>query len=298
MRDNPTNRFGVDVKRGAWVIASHPRGGDVSGRVVSIKREDGRGTVVKLDSGFTVALDDVQSALGRMTVGRDGTVKQNPIPDPSDQQYVIQVDGEPVTIDPGPDYQGRLFGPPFKVYPGDVDPGYFVYGTSYKDGRLQVIRMFAWPAGPRRKWPKRSRLAQPGFRTKAQALAVLKYLNENDYGPNPAKPKRTPRGPSKGPLSRPSQVAKAAPSKRLLKRRRLTAEMRDDGIEGVYANPGKRKRTVQVTPAPQRFAVMRKLPRSAKWEFVALFEMSEFARVYARALHGAHPTWAIKVEDI
>lgn len=78
MRDNPTNRFGVDVKRGAWVIATHPRGGDVSGRVVSIKREDGRGVVVKLDSGFTVALDDVQSSLGRMTVGRDGTVRQNP----------------------------------------------------------------------------------------------------------------------------------------------------------------------------------------------------------------------------
>ena len=72
------NRWGVDVKRGQWAWAHHPRGGVIEGRVIKIENEPGRGRVVTLDSGYSVALDDVSKVLGPMTVGRDGTVKQNP----------------------------------------------------------------------------------------------------------------------------------------------------------------------------------------------------------------------------
>jgi hypothetical protein len=70
------NRWGVEIKKGNWVLAHHPRGGMIEGRIRSISR--GPDAYVTLDSGQTVTPDDIAQTLGPMTVGKDGTVKQNP----------------------------------------------------------------------------------------------------------------------------------------------------------------------------------------------------------------------------
>ena len=72
------NRWGVDVKKGHWVRFSLPRGGQAEDNVSRVEREPGRGYVVTLESGRTVALDDVSVSMGPMTVGRGGVVRQNP----------------------------------------------------------------------------------------------------------------------------------------------------------------------------------------------------------------------------
>lgn len=77
------NRWGVEIKAGHFVRAKTRNNDEVEGRV---KRIDTRsdyakayGPLAVLDSGFDVSLDDIVYTLGPMKVGRDGTVKQNPL---------------------------------------------------------------------------------------------------------------------------------------------------------------------------------------------------------------------------
>lgn len=72
------NRWGVEIKKGNWVLAHHPRGGTIEGRIVSIERGGERR--ITLDTGYSIAPDDVTQTLGPMTVAKDGTVRQNPAP--------------------------------------------------------------------------------------------------------------------------------------------------------------------------------------------------------------------------
>lgn len=72
------NRFEVEVKRGQYAWAHHPRGGTIEGRIMKIT---GRGVdaYVTFENGQTASLDDVTQTLGEMQIKRDGTVKQNPL---------------------------------------------------------------------------------------------------------------------------------------------------------------------------------------------------------------------------
>lgn len=56
------NRFNLDIARGMDVVANHPRGGDVHGTVTKLARMAGYGWRATLDSGMSVALDDIKSA--------------------------------------------------------------------------------------------------------------------------------------------------------------------------------------------------------------------------------------------
>lgn len=90
------NRWGVEVKKGHWVFANWGRNGTdkIEGRVASIdSRSDfarAYGPQVKLDSGLTVGLDDISQTLGPMKVGKDGTVKQNPLTRIKKGQYTVK----------------------------------------------------------------------------------------------------------------------------------------------------------------------------------------------------------------
>ncbi len=53
------NRFDIDVRKGAKVRAHHPRGGTISGVVTRLYAMQGYGKRVELDTGYSVALDDV-----------------------------------------------------------------------------------------------------------------------------------------------------------------------------------------------------------------------------------------------
>lgn len=72
------NRWGIEIKKGYYVFAHHPRGGMIEGKAQVIDREPGRGYVITLDSGYTVAADDVSQVLPPMRITRGGVVKANP----------------------------------------------------------------------------------------------------------------------------------------------------------------------------------------------------------------------------
>ncbi len=77
------NRWGIEIKRGHWVMAHKARGGVTEGRVSRIERtgEFARayGPRVILDTVESVGLDDGSQTLVPMKVDRDGTVIQNPL---------------------------------------------------------------------------------------------------------------------------------------------------------------------------------------------------------------------------
>jgi len=89
----------------------------------------------------------------------------------------------------------------------------------------------------------------------------------------------------------PSQLTGEAPSARLKKRRKATAKTK---TPGVYANP--RKAPGGPGGRVHEFMVLAQKPRDKRHKLVASFPLREFALGYARALHNAHPGWSVKVE--
>ena len=122
--------------------------------------------------------------------------------------------------------QRRSFTSEFFVDRDSIDPGWFVWGRWGGVGRgVGVVKRVAWPAGPMRKWPKITRLVQPGFRTKADAQLVADQLAaEFIRRANPL---------TRVKVKSPSMATGAPPSKRLTKRRKATAK----APTGYYANP-------------------------------------------------------------
>jgi len=92
-------------------------------------------------------------------------------------------------------------------------------------------------------------------------------------------------------VTSPSMATKQAPSKRLIKRRKATKK----APPGLYANP--MPKHYGDPNAKTWVLVSVKKPRSNRFTRNATFTHPEEAKLYARALHGAHPTWSIKVTD-
>lgn len=64
------NRFGVRVTVGHTVEYQTVRGGKETGRIVRMAHEQGRGIVVKLETGNTCGIDDVTKSLNKLTAYR------------------------------------------------------------------------------------------------------------------------------------------------------------------------------------------------------------------------------------
>lgn len=77
-RNSTGNRWGVEVKRGYYAWAHHPRGGNIEGRIARVVRERG-GSYVVFESGQTATLDDVYQVLPPLRRARGGVVKANPL---------------------------------------------------------------------------------------------------------------------------------------------------------------------------------------------------------------------------
>lgn len=95
---------------------------------------------------------------------------------------------------------------------------------------------------------------------------------------NPRK-RRAPRGPSRKGLKAPSQITKRAPTKRLVRRRKVTKSAQARGMRGFFANP---------SPA-MPFEVF------ANGRCIARFPTQNLAVQYARAYHTMHPAQTVKV---
>lgn len=105
----------------------------------------------------------------------------------------------------------------------------------------------------------------------------------------------------KSPPQRPAGNS-SAPSKRLIKRRKATAK----APRGVYANPtvsefeaaGFKPPTHYGDPnAREWFLIETKAPKEKRFRRHATFARVEEAKLYARALHNAHPNWTIRLSD-
>lgn len=129
---------------------------------------------------------------------------------------------------------------------------------------------------------QRERVTKQGTRTKRPSARLIKRriktastMRRGIYA-NPLKRVK---------LNSPSMATGDPPDTRLRDRRKRTAK----APAGFYANPLK--------PSAERFHVTVKKPRSNKFESVAKFKLWEFAVAYGRALHNAHPGWAVKIEE-
>ena len=89
----------------------------------------------------------------------------------------------------------------------------------------------------------------------------------------------------------PAQRGKGDPSPRLVARRKTTQK----APEGFYANP--LPKHYGSASAKEWVLIEIQKPSDKRFKRHATFEHAAEARVYARALHNAHPTWTIRVSD-
>lgn len=153
-----TNRWGRTVRVGSFVTANHPRGGEISGTVKSLRRMSGYGVRAELDSGYSISVDDVKTSRGKRS--------------PKGAKIVFQprkeIRGEMLT------FSSRLYA---KQIPGRK--GWFIHGHertgNYYGGNY--VTLVAWP-----NYPVNNRVrsgfnrAAPGWRTKAEADRAVKLL--------------------------------------------------------------------------------------------------------------------------
>lgn len=160
------------------------------------------------------------------------------------------------------------------------------YSREYSDGR-DGLRMFDAPT--RRAV---AAMLEAKYENEAHDAAALGPMTRNARGvvkQNPAK-KRAARGRSKGPLNRVSQATGAAPSARLVKRRRATKA----APKGFYANPAKvRMLRDEHFAAGPLFRVYEKrrtadLGIVSDWNPIATFDDLAKAKEYAKAYADAH----------
>jgi len=97
---------------------------------------------------------------------------------------MIVINGAPIEVELTDTRHGetRYFTQGFTVARDNIDPGYFVWGQ-WAGASANVRKKVAWPHGPQRRIPKVSRFVTQGFTRKADAAAVMRWLEENALGP-------------------------------------------------------------------------------------------------------------------
>lgn len=124
---------------------------------------------------------------------RSGAFKRKARPATKRLRNPVDVPDVTVEMEDTRNGQVRRFDSEFFVGRDSIDPGWFVWGRWGGVGKGQgVIKKVAWPAGPARKWPKISRLVQPGFRTKGEAQDMADRLAAGTVKRNPVGPKDGP----------------------------------------------------------------------------------------------------------
>lgn len=316
------NRWGVEIKRGYYVFAHHPRGGMIEGRVLAIDRESGRGVVLTLDSGATVSADDVSQVMPPMRVLKDGTVKANP------DSIHIDIDSH--------NTKGRNVR---AKNPINEARELFLYALNNWDAMQRINALGA--ATPARAWLNVAQTAARQYSsehgngaskwkeifTEADVQVVAAMLREHfeELRANPLQRVK---------INSPSQLTGEPPSARLKKRRRKTATM---PIPGIWANPLSRVSINSPSQRARKTATGGKTKRPSKrltdrreytnampagfyanpvevaqnlgleirvevkkygvdrWIIQSRFADANEAKRYARALHKRYPDWAIRV---
>ena len=258
------NRWGVEIKRGYFAWARTGRNGE--------REESGR--VVKLDSR-----SDFARAYGAQVTLLN------------EAGYEITVNSDSITQVLPP--MRRTRGGVVKANPVGESRELFLYAIS-DPATYRLVKEIA--AGGAMTWFAIANQAARNYAADhanprdwnqifsvADRQVVASMLREHYAKTGVVKMKRNPL--SRVRIKSPSMATGDDPSPRLVKRRKKTAR----APAGFYANPLK--------PSPERYHVMAKKPRSKSWESVARFKLWDFAAAYGRALHNAHPTWAVKIEE-
>lgn len=280
------------LKPGDWIHAVSPGGGIVQGRVARVVLDSKRPHVA-LPDGTLVPLAWIKQRLGPMTRDDDGTMRQNPGKREVLAQDLPEYDRKRAELRR---YMVAWTGPE------GVDALIRTYHPVDIDNELDFYRKKGMPMATKRPSPaqlaarkKFAAMAKAGaFKRKRNPLTRVKRNSPSmatGEPPSPrlrkrrAKTSRAPAGYYANPLTRVKVGSKSmatgkAPSKRLKARRTKTAK----APRGYYANP-----------APVGYAVSCAKRGGASFSHVATFKGKAEAVQYAKALHAAHPGWAVKV---
>lgn len=313
------NRWGVDVKKGHWVRFSLPRGGQAEDNVSRVEREPGRGYVVTLESGRTVALDDVSVSMGPMTVGRGGVVNQNPITE-ARELFLYSLNNRDIyklsqaaAMSPRGDW-GAVARLAAKEYSAEHGSGPTkwreifslddtrVVASMLREHYTELGDVSANPTPRLKRYDQDSQREhfnpKTGKMTKRATARLKERRTQTHYN--------APPGVWANPLVRvkvksPAQRGKAAPSERLIARRKVTQK----APPGFYGNP------LSIVPFGQGvldtagsdtmrdfgeyFFVQWKNPGDKTWTTQRIFQLMKEAETYARAMHRNHPDSIIRV---
>lgn len=302
------NRHGVELKPGNWFM-----GADEYGHKEGIiDRVAKSGQIVELNGGpsvvyatapgehpvHSILADNVMQTLGPMVIEGDGTVKQNPRkrlnksdtpPDcyfsHSGGMWRLIYQGMPLNADTPDLDRVRKAAQQFKV---KTDPEFW-------DGDSGTWRPFPNPLTR----VKRNSPSQRGDGTKpAKGSRLYNRRKTTEAAPPGFYANPTPRleradqdsqrerfNPKTGKMTK-----RASP--RLKERRALTHYAK---TPGVWANP--MPKHYGSKSAAKWILIEVQKPGDKRFKRHATFEHKPEATMYARALHNAHPAWAIRVSD-
>lgn len=311
------NAHGVELKPGNWFLGADQYGQKegIIDRVVQrggIADTNGGPSVVYRSAPGeravqTILADNVFQTLGPMTIEGDGTVKQNPIKHDAnfwreECNYIAAVTDKKGRV-PAMNNSTATFRRYCEMQRNTAEREGFFDTATYIQECIDDL-----PA-TRKQNPltrvKRNSPSQRGDGSKpAKGSRLYNRRKTTEAAPPGFYANPTPRlGRADQPSQREHFNAKTGkmttrPTKRLKERRALTHYA---DTPGVWANPS----AAPFAPPPhygdatarEWFLIETKGPKDKRFYRHATFARSEEAKMYARALHNAHPTWAIRVSD-
>jgi len=312
------NAHGVELKPGNWFMGAdeygHKEG--IIDRVVK------SGLVVELNGGVSVVYrsapgehavqsilaDNVMQTLGPMIIERDGTVKQNPIKHDAnfwreECNYIAAVTDKKGRV-PAMNNSTAVFRRYCEMQRNTAEREGFFDTATYIQECIDDL-----PATRERNPLTRVKVKSPAQRGGAAPDARLtKRRKVTQKAPPGFYANPTPR------LQSPTQKSQRdhwdakrerytdKASIRLQTRRAKTHNL---GMPGVWANPlsdsdsslGHPPHHYGDPSGREWFLIETKAPKEKRFRRHATFAHKSEAAMYARALHGAHPTWAIRLSD-
>ena len=286
------NRWGVEIKKGyhAWFTWGNQRV-PLDGEIVQIDRSSdfakAYGPQVTIKVGYhhySVGADEIAQVLPPMRVGRGGVVRANPADIHIDINSHNAKGRNVRAKNPTDRVEWNIWQHAGWWFAQNMESG-DVLQAKTKAALMSKINEWEREDNPLSRVKVNSRSMATG---KPPSARLKRRRKATEAMPIPgiyANPLTRVRIASDSQRSRTNAAGRRtkSPSRRLMKRRAYTDMM----PQGFYANPAAR--------STDRYAVQRQ--KGSRWDTLELFDVREFALIFAKAYAKAHPSATIRVWD-